>query len=117
VTGDRRWIAAALLLLIAAVFWQSYDGRRELRAAAVRDCQLNQAGRLDAIGRDRDLVDFARRASVARAADGDLLVAQEYERIASRAEDRIGRTRLRRAEAGPCEQAIPSPSPLPSRPF
>lgn len=76
------------LVALAYVLSISHQGQVDLCARGLPDRAL-------AIQADRDQAEFARAASAARRADGDLLVAMKYERIAERAEGR-GRSRQRR---------------------
>lgn len=101
------WVPVGLLLMILAVFAQSYQGRVDLRGTQVAGCERAVQDRQESVRRDLDLAAFARRASQARRADGDDQVAVEYARIADRADRRARSTRSRIVD---CEDAFPRPS-------
>lgn len=103
---------AAVLVLSALVFAQSYQGRMELRDAQVAGCERARADRIEGMTRDRDLADFAASAAHARRATGQPHVADRYDLIAERSIARIARTRVRIVD---CARAYPAPSPLPFR--
>lgn len=108
------WLLAfAVLTLIAGVAWQSYTGRVKLRDDAINGCLRSQLDRAGLTELNRDVGVFATNASVARRADGDVKVADAYDKVVIRTQERTADLRRRLPPNLECEMAYPHPSLLP----
>lgn len=119
--GVVTWLA--LLAVLVALVVIDYRGSIDQWKSNSRNCEISQRSRVDVINREQDLSgiandlrEFGVRAAAARAADGDTEVAESYQQIASRAQQRSknARERMWRAEARQketqCSKLYPKPT-------
>ena len=90
-------IMGVQLFILGYIFYQSYEGRKDLVDSQRKGCER---GKID---RDMNALGW-RQAEEARTADGDLAVAKTYRDIASSLESRSDIN---------CEEAFPEASLIP----
>lgn len=112
---EGRWLGVAILILVAAVFYQSYVGRLDLRDSNIAGCErakLDRSANVDAwtaarkARRELSNDPTASRSQREDAAAAAITYTQTIDSLRSRLDRPFN-----------CRVAFPAPSPIPAPPF